>query len=599
VQDIGRIRRDTENTNTSLPGLPDLQNILRQQYKTQADLQAAQATMGGLVVDIANDFMLKTTTQAERDLWNEGGEGRALLHAIGAGILGGVNGWEGALNGALGGAASTLMAPAIADLVENMLKGTKLEGTAEGKQLADLIGQTLAAGAGGIVGGGEGAAYGAANYKYNYLADQDLFKAVKALEKAEACQANCADEWAEVNKYQQKSLQNDMVMMAVCKENPSSDTCRSMITDFLQFAARLDRAGIDVFPDRQPGDSPLNLDIDAETLSQFIPGKGAVYLDVILARYMADAVDKGGSIPAAIDGALAQIARTNAGTAAILEIAGTVGVASRCNVGTSACIAAIATAMNSANHLYGYTETLITGKEADSLLVSALKKQNYSDEEAQKIQAAIDLGLVAASLVTAGGEAVAIRFRVSDAADGSVRYAVNNLKLNPQTGEFVAGGVGAPNNPLRADAIDRNGSRMLLDQGQAPTCGHNPCGMVLDTLGRPVDVESLIAELPPSKGGIFPEEVAELFKGEGVNASDYYKRNVDDLIRYTTDGTPVVVRIADPETGFSHLIVVDGVTKRNGVEVVAIRDPHGKQYFSPRTTFSKYFSGDVVVPRSP
>ncbi|NLS19066.1 hypothetical protein HGP16_21235 [Rhizobium sp. P40RR-XXII] len=244
------------------------------------------------------------------------------------------------------------------------------------------------------------------------------------------------------------------------------------------------------------------------------PGKGAVYLDVILARYIADAVDKGGSIPAAIDGALAQIARTNAGTAAILEIAGTVGVASLCNVGTSACIAAIATAMNSANHLHGYTETLITGKEADSLLVSAFKKQNYSDEEAQKIQAAIDLGLVAASLVTAGGEAVAIRFRVSDAADSSVRSAVNNLELNPQTGEFVAGGVGAPNNPLRADAIDRNGNRMLLDQGQAPTCGHNSCGMVLDTLGRSFDVEAMIAKIPPTDEGIFSQDVAKLLKDQ-------------------------------------------------------------------------------------
>ncbi|MBB3610875.1 hypothetical protein [Rhizobium sp. BK602] len=29
TQDIGTIRRDTDNTNTSLSGLPDLQNILR------------------------------------------------------------------------------------------------------------------------------------------------------------------------------------------------------------------------------------------------------------------------------------------------------------------------------------------------------------------------------------------------------------------------------------------------------------------------------------------------------------------------------------------------------------------------------------------
>lgn len=42
TQDIGTIRRGTENTNTPLPGLPDLQNILREQYKTQVDLMISE-----------------------------------------------------------------------------------------------------------------------------------------------------------------------------------------------------------------------------------------------------------------------------------------------------------------------------------------------------------------------------------------------------------------------------------------------------------------------------------------------------------------------------------------------------------------------------
>ncbi|MCF3467115.1 hypothetical protein JAK72_19080 [Stenotrophomonas maltophilia] len=48
---------------------------------------------------------------------------------------------------------------------------------------------------------------------------------------------------------------------------------------------------------------------------------------------------------------------------------------------------------------------------------------------------------------------------------------------------------------------------------------------------------------------------------------------------------------------FSHFVVVDGVTERAGVKVVAIRDPHGVQYFSALSTFERNFSGDVVVPR--
>ena len=76
-------------------------------------------------------------------------------------------------------------------------------------------------------------------------------------------------------------------------------------------------------------------------------------------------------------------------------------------------------------------------------------------------------------------------------------------------------------------------------------------------------------------------------------------RNVADLERYTNSGTPVIARIFDNTNGtrFSHFVVVDGVTTRNGVAVVAIRDPHGVQYFSPVRTFEKNFSGEVVVPR--
>ncbi|MCJ9696942.1 hemagglutinin repeat-containing protein, partial [Rhizobium sp. PRIMUS64] len=177
TQDIGTIRRDTDNTNTSLPGLPDLQSILRDQYKTQADLQEAQKTMAGLVGDIASELYkqaIRNQDQAGMDYWKEGGAGRALLHAIGGGILGGVNGWEGAIKAALGGAATTLMAPAIAELVKGMLKGTKYEGTPEGDALAKLIGATLSAGVGVAVGGAEGAGYGAANYQYNYLKHAEI-----------------------------------------------------------------------------------------------------------------------------------------------------------------------------------------------------------------------------------------------------------------------------------------------------------------------------------------------------------------------------------------------------------------------------------------
>ncbi len=160
-------------------------------------------------------------------------------------------------------------------------------------------------------------------------------------------------------------------------------------------------------------------------------------------------------------------------------------------------------------------------------------------------------------------------------------------------------GTGA-RNPLLDDAIPRGGDRLIVDQGPMPTCGHNSCGMVLNTLGKEVDIDTLIQKLPPSEKGIFAQDVASLMKSEGIPASAFGGRNVADLARYTSSGTPVVARIIDKTTGsgFSHFVMVDGVTIRSGISVVAVRDPHGKQYFSPVNTFERNFSGEIVVPRS-
>ncbi|WP_432444665.1 hemagglutinin repeat-containing protein [Rhizobium leguminosarum] len=222
AQDRDTIRRDTNNTNTSLPGLPDLENILRDQYKTQADLQEAQKTMATLVGQIASELRDNAQSPEEQALWDEGGAGRALLHAIGSGILGGVNGWEGALKGALGGAATTLMAPAIYKLVRGMLKGTKYEGTQEGEALAALIGASLAAGVGGVVGGGEGAAYGAANYQYNYLNDKQALALRHAVDACAEGDGNECTLKASLGLIDEQSDQN---VVAACAGGRDSPDC--------------------------------------------------------------------------------------------------------------------------------------------------------------------------------------------------------------------------------------------------------------------------------------------------------------------------------------------------------------------------------------
>ncbi|WP_276312244.1 hemagglutinin repeat-containing protein [Variovorax guangxiensis] len=230
-------------------------------------------------------------------------------------------------------------------------------------------------------------------------------------------------------------------------------------------------------------------------------------------------------------------------------------------------------------------------------------------DRAPVIKEALQLGLMAADIYTLG-ELTAARLLTTSIVKETV-LARTGKSLSDDAAERIAGNFYADNaaataakNPLLVDSIPRNGNRLVLDQGMAPTCGHNSCGMVLDTLGNSVDVAKLIEKVPPGDLGIFPKQVEALMKAEGVDAVALGRRNVDDLARYTADGVPVVVRIVDKTGGtdFSHFVVVDGVTTRNGVRVVAIRDPQGKQYFSqqyfsPAGTFQTNFTGDVILPK--
>nr|WP_119690833.1 cysteine peptidase family C39 domain-containing protein [Acinetobacter sp. UGAL515B_02] len=168
--------------------------------------------------------------------------------------------------------------------------------------------------------------------------------------------------------------------------------------------------------------------------------------------------------------------------------------------------------------------------------------------------------------------------------------------------QMLGGNVFSPSskNPLAKDAIPRNTDRLVLDQGQSPTCGHNSCAMVLDTLGKPVNVESLIASVRPTEKGILSKDVADMLSRNKVETIFLNGRTINDLSRYTDKGTPVIVRIIDSKNpqDFSHFVVVDGITERSGQKVVAIRDPHGKSYFSPVETFKKAFTGEAIIPRN-
>ncbi|WP_245498416.1 hemagglutinin repeat-containing protein [Rhizobium leguminosarum] len=203
TQDVDDLRRDTSNTNTSLPGIPELQDILREQLETQELYRDAAAKAATFIGNFALERERAAATDEERAFWAEGGPGRAALHALAGGLLGGVTDVSGMIRGALGGATSSLLGPHIRELVAEIVNGTSLAGTAQGEQLINIISASLVQGLAASVGGGEGAAYAGYAFKYNYITHREFDEYEKKLSECrgdlsceERVEAQRAADWA-------------------------------------------------------------------------------------------------------------------------------------------------------------------------------------------------------------------------------------------------------------------------------------------------------------------------------------------------------------------------------------------------------------------
>ena len=144
--------------------------------------------------------------------------------------------------------------------------------------------------------------------------------------------------------------------------------------------------------------------------------------------------------------------------------------------------------------------------------------------------------------------------------------------------------------------MPRNGNRTVLNQGNSPTCGPTSCGMVLDTLGNPIDVSQLVKQLKIGKNGVTIDKLEGLLKSHGVKAQYRSKLTIEALAESTAKGKPAVVAVR--QGGGGHAIVVDGITTRQGVDVVAIRDPWGEQFFERLDVFKKRYMRQGVVIKS-
>lgn len=150
--------------------------------------------------------------------------------------------------------------------------------------------------------------------------------------------------------------------------------------------------------------------------------------------------------------------------------------------------------------------------------------------------------------------------------------------------EGLGAGIGSFN---EAGRMKRTEFRTVFNQGDTPTCVPTSVRMIMDTLGGQVDVDPLLAAVRAD--GLKGNRAAALLQEQGIDARFRTRLTIDDLAKATANGAPALAAVR-LSTGEGHAIVIDGVTKTaDGVPVVAIRDPHGKQYFEKVEVFQQRF----------
>ena len=119
----------------------------------------------------------------------------------------------------------------------------------------------------------------------------------------------------------------------------------------------------------------------------------------------------------------------------------------------------------------------------------------------------------------------------------------------------------------------------------------------MDTLGHQIDnVDEFVAGFRVNSSGTNVVKMSEDLARQGVDATPHLNLSVTDIAEKTRHGDPVIAHVGHPGPGQAgHFVVVDGVTTRNGKDVIAIRDPHGKQYFEELEVFEARFTGNGLT----
>ncbi|MGZ2747417.1 two-partner secretion domain-containing protein [Burkholderia stagnalis] len=559
-QDVATLNRDTTNLNGTVAKTPDVQQVLSNQSDLINAAQAAAETIAKQIGSYADkkraealkqaagtdDPALKAQYQQEAKDWAEGGSNRVALHVAGGALTGGLTGGGlGAVGGAAGAGLSAKLAPQLNEIAQSI----KDAGPTGNKNVDELLGNVasnvLAGGAGALVGGGTGALTGASVDRFNRQLHPDERKWAKdnAKSYAEFYKRRMGQDISTEDAYQRLlSAGYAIVDEKVAQAGGSDPTAKEYISRFA-------------------GNTLFNATA-AERANPLLGGNS--------------------------DGSWTPEQQARFGTkdpskAAQQQYASALQIAAQsCGSDVYACASKV-DKIGTALQALEQQKALYRDDSAQRQRIEAQEQTLLGGLTPQEIRGA-QLGHADMSTMFDVLGVVGVPGLIAELSTLKAGMAGANAVSEVAGGTFDAAGK-----------LTRNGSRTVIAQEAVNTCGPTSCRMVLDTLGRPVDLSALVQRAQVGKNGVGIDVLADVLRSEGVDATYRSGLSIDALREATKSGNPAIVAVK--LDGGGHAVVVDGITTRLGVEVVAVRDPwKGVQYYQAIDEFKKiYYRQGVLI----
>lgn len=188
--------------------------------------------------------------------------------------------------------------------------------------------------------------------------------------------------------------------------------------------------------------------------------------------------------------------------------------------------------------------------------------------------------------------------RLSVSADTPVTKNAETVRFHSR--EFPGEGAAGKNS---SPVLERNTKRSVFSQTEVPefgsiACGPTACAMILSDRGIMANIPDIMRGATFTENGTRVTDLARIMREHGIlHSRDALQSTIADVDHATRKGHAAIVHVRNPakpdERG--HFVVVDGVTKRQGRRVVAIREPaDGSQFFVDEEFFAWRMSGNTV-----